>query len=507
MLKERRWDRNYWLGISNGVFVNAGEAFFNSSLVLAPFLAALGTSPVIIGLIPAMRVGLHFLPQLLVANRLSHEPLMLKYYRFTSTSRNLAFFAMSLVVLFGSGLEPALVAGVVVAMVAINSISSGVGGVPFADITAKIVPHARLGSFWALRNVFGGLLALAGGFTLRRILASDIPFPQNFGYLFLIGTVLASLGNASFSLVREPAGEPGMQRPLIGMLRYIPSLLRSDRVLRKFLSARFLGLAALLAEPFYGIHALTNLGAPESALGLYIIAATAVAIVANFAFRRPSNRGRNVLVLQIGYGSLLAGLAAALLIQDWRWFSLVFMFSAVGNAGVGGAAWNLLYAISPARERALYIGLVNTVLALPSLAPILAGVAILVVPLPALFALGALLAIITLIMALRMGDIHELDQLALKPRGSDEVVEILREAGALADEPSDTPSDAPGDAPGDTPSDTPSDTHSAEPADEVTAEPDEELATKAAMEAIDEPTEEPAGRPHEGSRREPTEND
>src|SRR5690606_23829180 len=51
----RRWDRNFWLGVSNGVFVNGGEAFFNSSLVLAPFLAALGTSPVVIGLIPAMR--------------------------------------------------------------------------------------------------------------------------------------------------------------------------------------------------------------------------------------------------------------------------------------------------------------------------------------------------------------------------------------------------------------------------------------------------------------------
>lgn len=433
MPKDRRWDRNYWLGISNGIFVNGGEAFFNSSLVLAPFLAALGTSPVIIGLIPAMRVGLHFLPQLLVANRLSHEPLMLKYYRFTSTSRNLAFFAMSLVVLFGSGLDPALVAGVVVAMVAINSISSGVGGVPFADITAKIVPHSRLGSFWALRNVFGGLLALAGGFVLRRILASDIPFPQNFGYLFLIGTVLASIGNASFSLVNEPRGEPGMRRPLLGMVRYVPSLLRSDRVLRKLLSARFLGLAALLAEPFYGIHALTNLGAPESALGLYIMAATAVAIAANFAFRRPSNRGNNVLVLQIGYACLLAGLVSALLIKDWRLFSLVFMFSAAGNAGVGGAAWNLLYAISPARERALYIGLVNTVLALPSLAPILAGVAILIIPLPALFAFGAVLATVTLLLSLRMHDIHELDQRALGPRGSDEVVDILREAGAVAE--------------------------------------------------------------------------
>src|SRR5690606_17002169 len=213
---------NFLLGVVNGIFVTGGDAFFNSSLVLAPFLAALGASPVVIGLIPAMRVALYFLPQLLVANRLSHRSHKLPSYRITSTTRNLAFLALSLVVLFGSGLEPGLVAGVVVAMVAINATAGGVGGVPFADVTAKVVPHSRLGTFWAARNVIGGVLALGSGLVLRAILDSDIPFPRNFGYLFLLGTILASVGNASFSFIREPAGEPGMRRPLIGMLRYVP---------------------------------------------------------------------------------------------------------------------------------------------------------------------------------------------------------------------------------------------------------------------------------------------
>src|SRR5690606_20126069 len=131
-------------------------------------------------------------------------------------------------------------------------------------------------------------------------------------------------------------------------------------LLRRFLRVRFLGLAALLAEPFYGIHALRSLAAPESALGLYIIAATVAAIVANFAFRGPANAGRNVLVLRIGYACYAAALLSALLVQDWRLFSVVFMFAAIGNAAVGSAAWNLLYAIAPASERALYIGIINS---------------------------------------------------------------------------------------------------------------------------------------------------
>lgn len=426
--RTRRIDRNFWLGVSNGVFVNGGEAFFNSSLVIAPFLAQLGTSPIVIGLIPALRVGFFFLPQLLVANRLSHEPLKLKYYRVTSTVRNAAFFAMTGVVLFAGGLDPAFVALIVVVMVAINAVSSGIGGVPFADVTAKIVPHARLGTFWAIRNVLGGGIALVAGFVLREILGSDIPFPRNFGYIFLGGTVLASIGNASFSFVKEPPGETGIRRPLLGMLRYIPDLLRTDASLRRFLRVRLLGLAALLAEPFYGIHALIRLEAPESALGIYIIAATIAAIVANFAFRRPANSGRNVFILQIGYACYVLALVSALVIQDWRLFSLVFMFAAIGNAAVGSAAWNLLYAIAPASERALYIGIINSTLAVPSLLPILAGAAIVFVDLRVLFVIGALLGIAAFAFSLRLRELHVQDQLALRAHSDPAVVEILRGA-------------------------------------------------------------------------------
>jgi len=432
--RKRRIDRNFLLGVSNGVFANGGEAFFNSSLVIAPFLAQLGTSPIVIGLVPAMRVGFFFLPQLLVANRLSHQPLKLKYYRVTSTVRNAAFFAMTGVVLFAGGLDPAFVALVVVVMVAINAVAGGIGGVPFADVTAKIVPHGRLGTYWAVRNVLGGAIALGAGFVLRAILGSDIPFPRNFGYIFLMGTVLASIGNASFSLIKEPVGEPGIRRPLLGMLRYIPDLLRTDASLRRFLRVRLLGLAALLAEPFYGIHALIRLEAPESALGIYIIAATIAAIAANFAFRRPANSGRNVLVLQIGYGSYVLSLASALLIQDWRLFSLVFMFAAIGNAAVGSAAWNLLYAIAPASERALYIGIINSTLAAPSLLPILAGAAIVFVDLRVLFIIGALLGIAAFVFSLRLRELHAQDQLALRAHSDPAVVDILREASTMADD-------------------------------------------------------------------------
>lgn len=405
--------RNYWLGVANGVFVNGGEAFLHSGLVMAPFLAALGAPAVIVGLVPALRVGLWFLPQLFVANRLAQEPLKLRFYHMTSTVRSLALIALTVSVFALSDRHPVALIAIVLVMITINALVGGVGGIPWADVTAKVVPHARLGTFWALRNAVGGLLALGSGLVLRRLLDSDLGFPTNFGFAFLCGTVLLMISYTSFSFVREPPGVVSGRQSLGGMFRRIPGLLRDDASLRRYLRVRFIGLTAILAEPFYGLHAIQNLGAPASALGLYVMASTATSIVANFALRVPSDRGRNVTVLQIGYAFVLLAPLAAALIVDWRAYSLVFMFAASGTAGVSIAAWNLLYALAPAGERALYIGLSNTVLALPSLAPIVAGSVAMLLGYTNLFWLATALGAVTLAFSFRFSALRELDRRAL----------------------------------------------------------------------------------------------
>lgn len=407
-------DRNFMLGVANGIFVNAGETFLHSGLVLAPFLAVLGAAPIVIGLVPAIKVGASFLPQLLVANRISHEPLKLRFYHFTSYIRTAAYLLMTLAVFVAGATQPGLVVAIILAMLLINAVAGGIAAVPFADVTAKIVPHSRLGTFWALRNSLGGVLALGAGVVLRNILESDMAFPTNFGLVLLLGTILSTLAYGSFSFVKEPPGVPGMRRPFLGMLRDIPGILRADVSLRRFLRVRFLGLAALLAEPFYGVYAITAIGAPDAALGTYIIAATATSIISNLVMGFLSNRALNVTLMQVGFALLLATPILALLIKDWRWFVLVFIISTIGSTGVGIGATNLLYAIAPQEDRALYIGLSNTVLTLPSFAPMSAGLLLVVLPMSTIFLIAVGLATVTLGLSFRFRILQEADRRALE---------------------------------------------------------------------------------------------
>jgi hypothetical protein len=81
---------------------------------------------------------------------------------------------------------------------------------------------------------------------------------------------------------------------------------------------------------------------------------------------------------------------------------------------VGIAAWNLLYAIAPEQDRPLYIGTVNSLLSLPGLAPVLAGILVGALGYPILFASAAVLALLAGVFALRLGEVAALDRSALE---------------------------------------------------------------------------------------------
>jgi hypothetical protein len=415
-MQAKGWGRpneNFWLGVYNGVLINGAEAFYHSGLVLAPFLAAFGAPPWVIGLIPALKVGGWFLPQLFVASRLAHQPFKLPVYRRTSALRLIAFSALTATV-FVAGDRPSIVVPVALAMIAVNAIAGGIGGVPFADVTAKVVPHSRLGTYWALRNAFGGMLALLSGLVLRRVLDSDLPFPSDFGVVFLFGLVLTAAGYLAFALVREPPGVPAMKEPLAAMLRRLPSVLRADVSFRRYLRVRFLALAALMADPFYAVYAITVLDAPLAAVGTFVIVATFASIAVNFLFRGPADRGQNVTVLQVSVALMVGAPLVALVAPTWEAFALVFALSAAGSSGMGIAAWNLLYAVAPASERPLYIGVANSVLAIPSLAPIAVGALSALVGFRSIFVIAALVAVTSLAFSFRFAQLRALDRAALE---------------------------------------------------------------------------------------------
>jgi MFS family permease len=193
-------------------------------------------------------------------------------------------------------------------------------------------------------------------------------------------------------------------------------LLRENSSFRRYLRVRSFILVALLADPFYAIYSQRRLNAPEGELGTFIIVTTIASIAANFAFRRPANRGKNVLILQIGVSCLVVASLLAFFAPTWQWIIAVLIASATGQAAINIAVWNLLYTVSPEAERPIYIGVTNTLMALPSFAPIVAGVIVTLFGYRATFILALLCGIAALAFSFRFADLKALD---IKLAGND----------------------------------------------------------------------------------------
>src|ERR1051325_7849615 len=73
--------RNYWLGISNGVFFNTGMSYFNRTTIIPVFLSSLGAPSILISLTSLFEVIGWHLPQFFAPRFVVHKPQKMPLYR------------------------------------------------------------------------------------------------------------------------------------------------------------------------------------------------------------------------------------------------------------------------------------------------------------------------------------------------------------------------------------------------------------------------------------------
>lgn len=385
-LQHLQAQQNYRLGVLNGWLVFVGDGFFNVAVVVSGFASRLGASNTIIGLLPAIYLGGAMLPQLLVASRAAALPYKLPVYRSAAGLRAGSYLAMVLI----SALlweRPALCLGLFLLAMTVNALASGVSGLPFLEVVSKTIPAPKRAAFFALRNLVGGLLAFGAGLVVRFILASGLHFPYTYSLIFLIATVFYTLGYATFGRVVEPPDPPHPPSDVRQELRAIVPLLEQDKHFRAFLLLRLILAFASLADPFYTVYALRELGLQTSMLGVFLMAITGAAPLSNLFWQWVAERrgSRRILrfasliallapVLSLILGTLLGENATSQQERQVAWAYLaVFIASSVASQGFNLGNTNHLLNIAPPESRSRYIGLLNTLVGIAMFAPVLGG--------------------------------------------------------------------------------------------------------------------------------------
>jgi MFS family permease len=414
--------RNFTLGIINGGLFVFAEALMSIDTVLTWFVQQLGGSNFLIGLVGPLRDAGWFLPQLFISHRLQREPLKQPMYRRAAMVRVGAWSVWTLAVFVLAGNLSALLL-VFFTAYAVNALASGFAGLPFMEIVAKTIPPDRRGSYFGARMFMGGLLTLLAGVLVGVMLSvsNPLPFPKNVGVLFAVSFVAAVVGMTAFALVKEPRSE--VRDDGITFTAHLQRafwLPRYNLNLRYMLLARVSILLSYVASPFFSIYSIDVLGAPPSIIGVYLGVRTVTALAINPVWSRLSDRRGNKLVLQlataIGVVMLLWVVLAPLVTQaasvpaELRMYLFVPVFALMGmyETGVNIGAVNLTLDVAPANDRAIYIGLTNTVLGVAYISTAVSGLIVDAAGYAGVFVAGLLLLLLASWALWRLRDPREL---------------------------------------------------------------------------------------------------
>ena len=367
--------RSFALGVFNGTAFRFAEALIDPPLVLTWFVSHLTSSNLLAGLVVPLGDAGWFLPQIFVSARIQRMERKMPSYTIAAVIRTVVWIILAAVVWLVD--DPLILLVGFFFLYTIARLSAGLAGLTFFDVVAKTIPARRRGTFFAWRQLLGGLLGLGGGWIVKTLLNHPaLPFPHGHAVLFLLYCAVMVPALAAFALIREPPGPVVAEPVTVGeQLRRAGGLLRTDRVYRRYMAARLSLAMANIALPFYGIYAKNVLGAPEGMVGLYVATRVGALLLFNLPWGRLSDRRGNRLVMRLvslgnGATTLLAlalvGLVGFLPSGPGGWLPylalpLFFLDGAVRPAQILAGS-NYLLELVPETERPLYLGLSNTLM-------------------------------------------------------------------------------------------------------------------------------------------------
>ena len=339
-------------------------AFHNMNSVIPMFLAQMGASAFIIGLIPGGFILLVALPQLLSANLFRHST------HIKELNVGLHFAMAPIAFLIGLAFyhfEFVGQTGIMVYLILWVIWSLGVGFlVPvWADFLASVTVPGRRGRFFGITFTVNAILGMAGGYVLKEVLSLEsLSFPGNFGVAFLIMTLAILVGNIFFIFIRV-IHPPLAKKELVDhWWTRLKTIYTQDRNFRNYIFSRALAAATMMPLAFYGVDLQNRFDLPLSSAGTFTFFLVVGQAIFNIVFGYIGDIfGRKLAISGFFIGHFLAGLTAILATEPWMAY-LAFLFVGMGFGAGQSSFMVFVYEFAgELGDRKLYYAALDTAVA------------------------------------------------------------------------------------------------------------------------------------------------
>ncbi len=368
--------RNVVLNVMDG-----GAWFFAISLVsantiLPVFARHLTSSPLIIGLIPAVLDFGWYVPQLFTAPYVErarqHYRLVLVLGLIERVPFVLLALAFALFPQLASGSRLGLV--LFLGLLALRACGSGIVATAWQEFIAHIIPPESRGRFFSMQQFLGNVLGL-GGAALAGWLLGHYPFPTNYTWCFAGSAIGVAISWLCIVGSREPEQPPPVPVQVTGTYRgRLGTILRKDRNFRLYLLTRASFYLSTMALGFLAVAAVERFGLRDDQAAVFTTLVLGGSLASNLAWGTIADRLGYKTVLALTTIGWIGTLVLAAMAPNVWFLYVVFALVGATSAGTSLADLGMVMELGPVAERPTYIGLARTLTApFLALAPLLGG--------------------------------------------------------------------------------------------------------------------------------------
>ena len=390
-------------------------SFVSGNTVLPPLIDQLSGSKIVVGIASGLFSAAWLLPQVFTASASARhqrkKPLMIR----AAWPGRVIYLLTALGIWWLGADHPTVTLLVVVISVVIFFLLDAVVAVPWFDLLAKCIPPQRRGRLLGLSQALGSLGGVAVGLAVRYVLSDASPwvFPTNYAILFAGAGLFFLIDAASLSLIREPesALDTSAMPPTREILRQMPTLLASDYAFRRLIIVRLASGFIGMASAFYVLHATRQIGLGAESTGLFVSGQVVGGLVAGLLMGLVQDRYgplKHIRVvtalaavpplLALGIEPLAPRLGESVVYA----YVLVFFFLGIYAGSAGWPYFNWILEYAGEARRPLYIGMINTLSGLVTLAPTLGGWVVDSISYRAVFVLSLCFVVGTLVLSRKL---------------------------------------------------------------------------------------------------------
>jgi len=337
--RETVYPRNLRLGVALEAFWQLGMSFIILSTIQVGFLSRLTSSKILIGVYLAIGPLTMSVVPLFCSHVFRDQRSHKKWLIVLHLVYVLAWGTTGLAILFlWEYIGSRGILGLLFMTTLVCSLSMAcIVPVWFDFMTERIIPGGKKGRYFGTTVAAGSLCAVGGAY-LSRLLLKAARFPANFGWSFLLFSVMGSLSVSCMSLLQEGKGPRAQtsRRPSLQMhFLQLRLMLKRNRALRIFLLASVFVSSGSVVLGFLSLYATTTFAISAEVLGTFSLFMVGGQCLSAAVLGRLGDRKGHRKSYVICIVCYLASLVTAIISPSAAWLLLAFFL----YGGYLGYSW------------------------------------------------------------------------------------------------------------------------------------------------------------------------